>query len=180
MTGDTAIDSGIKRTTTIPIDDVTPYDISTYTANSNVCFGDSGGPSTYEGPDGPEQVGVNSTVDPGCIGGAAESARVDIHITWFQEYVPELILDYADLPSDEPEEPIEDGYDRRWDDLGAEHVDGLDGLFSSRSPVSSSGCRHGGGSHRGAPARWASLLLLGVAYLAARGRVRRSAAGGAA
>ncbi len=138
VTSDSASDSGVKRTTTLAIDAVTDSDVSTFTSGTNVCFGDSGGPSTYEGPDGPEQVGVSSTVDPGCVGGAAESARVDVGIPWMLEHVPELVTDYADLPSEEEIEevpPENVRVSRRWDDLGADEVNGLSGQWTNRSPI---------------------------------------------
>lgn len=152
VTADGLSDSGVKRTTTIPIDDIDPSDVSTFLAGTNVCFGDSGGPSTYLGPDGPEQVGVSSTVDPGCVGGGAESARVDVQIPWMLEHVPELILSYADLPKKKAPSAVEGS--RSWADLGAESTNGLvdvDGLEPR-----SAGCDQGLGAASGL-----ALLLVG-------------------
>ena len=122
-----------------------------------MCFGDSGGPSTYLGPEGPEQVGVSSTVDPGCVGGGpAESARVDPHIDWMLQYVPELILDYDDLPQEEVEGPAEDG-SRSWNDLGVDHTNRL-ANWEDRDPLAAGGCTH-------APPIPAAGLLLALLLL---------------
>lgn len=144
VTADGLSDSGIKRTTTIPIDEVSFSDVSTFLTGTNVCFGDSGGPSTFQGPDGPEQVGVSSTVDPGCVGGSAESARVDVQLAWMQTLVPELILDYADLPQEKVPESPADGT-RRWDDLGTGSTNGISSLDGA-DPLDRAGCTHAPGA----------------------------------
>jgi secreted trypsin-like serine protease len=166
ITNDGGQDVGTKRTTAIPISAIDPTVVETYDPGTNVCQGDSGGPSTFEGPDGPEQVGITSWVSPGCRNGSAGSARVDTQLDFIEEHVPDVALDYADLPQD----PVEGGEGGRdWLDFGVSaDVSGL----GARWPLGSSGPHHGcdsvGGGGSGAPVGPGLL----VALLALRRRIR--------
>lgn len=154
ITHDNGDDAGTKRTTSIPIDNVQPRIFETYLAGTNVCNGDSGGPSTYDGPDGPEQLGINSYVTPACTGGAAGSTRVDTQLDWIRGYVADVVTDYADLPQDPvPGGGGEDG--RSWLDLGvSSDVPGLGGRWPAQTGAADHGC---------ATAPWAGAWLGAVA-----------------
>jgi len=118
-TGDGRGDSGRKRTTVLPIEDVDESNIITFTPKSNVCSGDSGGPGFLPRRWGYEQVGINAFVTPGCIGGRGGSTRVDVHIDWILELVPGVALDPDQLPSPEPEDQVDEG-ERFRIDFGAD------------------------------------------------------------
>jgi hypothetical protein len=158
ITSDGGSDSGIKRTTKAVVDGLEPSVITTYAAGTNVCNGDSGGPSTFEGPDGPEQVGVNSYVTPSCNGGSAGSARVDSQLAWILEYVPDVITDYDQIPQERAPSDEEGGRD--WLDVGVEEggVPGLGGQW----PVRSGGVTGGGCSTAPWPASGLALALLAM------------------
>jgi hypothetical protein len=168
ITSDGGSDSGLKRTTRAVVDGLEPSVITTYAEGTNLCQGDSGGPSTFEGPDGPEQVGVNSFVSPSCNGGSAGSSRVDSQLGWILEYVPDVITDYDQFPTDQL--PGSEDGGRDWMDLGVEEggVPGLGGQWPVRSGgVTGRGCSTG-------PWRAGSLTGgLGLALLAMSRRRRR-------
>ena len=101
---------GTKRYTEIPI--VGFYNPDYYTSQTNgtnVCSGDSGGPSFLEYTEGRVQYGVNRSVaayygDP-CADGWNDSTRVDTHLSWIQGYVPNVLTEFpnetdADTDSD--------------------------------------------------------------------------------
>ncbi len=158
VTGDGGSGEGTQRTTRIPIQDVDAFNITTFSADTNVCSGDSGGPSIFEGPDGPEQVGVNAFVTPGCVGGQAGSTRVDNHIEWIRSYVPDVATDYADLPVEDVPGGGSDG--RHWlEDLGvADELGGLSPLPEGDGS-SASGCQIAGST---------SAMATGLGWLARR------------
>ncbi len=59
---------------------------------SNVCSGDSGGPALeVEAAGHWEQVGVNSAVSPGCVGGGNITMRVDHYLPWIQSIVATVV-----------------------------------------------------------------------------------------
>ncbi|MEN0067711.1 MAG: trypsin-like serine protease [Myxococcota bacterium] len=139
-TGDGRSDSGIKRTTVLPVDEVDDFNIITFTPESNVCSGDSGGPGFVPTPEGREQVGINAFVTPGCIGGRGGSTRVDQHIDWILELVPEVALDHSELPS--VIEENEDG-SRGLTDFGADDPQAFGIAFDDVDPLDEpgGGCR---------------------------------------
>ncbi|MBX2800247.1 MAG: trypsin-like serine protease [Myxococcales bacterium] len=164
VTGDGLGDQGVKRTTTITVNNVDDFNLLTFDPQTNVCSGDSGGPSTYEGPKGPEQVGINAYVTNGCVGGSGGSTRVDNHIDWILEYVPAVALDYDDLAPEET--PVEDGPPGRdWSDLGADDKNGLGGRWAPGSPVER-GCQQAPGTIPGA------LLAFCISLVARRSKPR--------
>jgi V8-like Glu-specific endopeptidase len=89
-------DSGVKHETWIPIDSFDDMYLYGYSPDSNVCSGDSGGPSFRDTSVGPVQVGVNVYVTPGCAGGANGSTRVDAYLPWIEDKVGDLVL-FTDL-----------------------------------------------------------------------------------
>jgi hypothetical protein len=97
--------SGTKRYTEIEVfDHFNPDYYSSYDPNTNVCSGDSGGPSFLEEPEGRIQYGVNRSVasygnDP-CVGGWNDSTRVDYHLSWIQGYVPQALTDFPEPDTD--------------------------------------------------------------------------------
>jgi hypothetical protein len=173
VTRDNGTDSGIKRTTKIPVAGFDAFNIDTYDPNTNLCSGDSGGPSTFAGPKGPEQVGINAFVEGSCVGGRTGSTRVDNHIDWIVSHVPEVALDWADLPQPEvPGGPRDPGEGRPWDDLGADDVNGFGGQWRDGDPVAR-GCGTvpiPGGPIPGAPMPWGLLSSVVAAAAAARRR----------
>lgn len=132
ITTDNGSGEGILRTSDIPIQSIDAFNITTFSASTNVCQGDSGGPSTYLGPEGPEQVGINAYVTPSCVGGSAGSTRVDTQIGFISAHVPFFATDYADLPQEEVEEA--GGPARNWLDIGLE--DGIPGFDVAGDGVS--------------------------------------------
>jgi secreted trypsin-like serine protease len=158
ITSDGGSDSGIQRTTQIPITAVDPFNFTTFAPDTNVCQGDSGGPSTFDGPDGPEQVGVNAFVTPACVGGSGGSTRVDTQLAFIGSHVPDFATDYSQLPQEEVEDAV--GPTRHWLDFGLD--DGVPGFDVLGDGVSSSGCST-------APGFSAAALLL--AAVATRRRV---------
>lgn len=169
ITTDGAQDAGTLRTTQIPITGVDGYNLSTFAAGTNVCSGDSGGPSTFAGPDGPEQAGINAFVTPGCVGGSAGSTRVDTQLGFIAGHVPEFATSYADLPHDGPTGGG-DGPSRDWLDLGAE--DGVPGFDIPGDGVSATGCA----TPPRAPSAMGGALALLVALAARRRQLTTVAA----
>ncbi len=154
-TGDGRADSGVKRTTQLPIEEVDASNIITFTPDRNVCSGDSGGPGFVEQPWGREQVGINAFVTPGCIGGRGGSTRVDVNIAWILENVPGVATDPAELPRDEPDEP---GGDRDLLDLGVGDRQAFAVGFGDVEPAPGQGCSSAPASL--AVATWLPLLAL--------------------
>ncbi|MFT4622984.1 MAG: V8-like Glu-specific endopeptidase [Myxococcota bacterium] len=85
-------DSGVKRDTWIPIVEFDEMYLYAYSPDTNVCSGDSGGPSFRDTANGPVQVGVNVFVSPGCAGGSNGSTRVDSYLDWILDKVDDLEL----------------------------------------------------------------------------------------
>ena len=96
---------GVKRYTEIPVVSFSNPDYYTSEANNtNVCSGDSGGPSFREYPEGRLQYGVNRSVggyssDP-CTDGWNDSTRVDTHLAWIQGYVPNALTEFPEPDAD--------------------------------------------------------------------------------
>lgn len=93
ITSDNGNDGGVKRTTDIPVNSYDTQFIVSYDPNTNLCSGDSGGAAFENTASGTlELAGVNSWVSPGCVGGSNGVTRVDMHIDWIQDYVPNVLL----------------------------------------------------------------------------------------
>ena len=113
ITGDGLYDSGEKLETEVEVyafdDDVFFH----YTAGTNACFGDSGGPALYELDDGWRAVGVLSAVFPHlyedqiCVGGGGYQVRVDLYVDWIEEYA-EVNVEPADDDDDDVSEADDD------------------------------------------------------------------------
>ncbi|MEQ1571820.1 MAG: trypsin-like serine protease, partial [Myxococcota bacterium] len=168
ITADGLQNQGTKRTTKIPITGLDGSVVETYLPGTNVCNGDSGGPSTFEGPKGPEQVGINSWVSPGCVGGSAGSARIDTQLGFILGFVPNAALDYNQLPQDGPKGDPGAGGDRDFLDLGVSpDVPGLGGEWAEQSGGAAHGaCSHGPGG---------GVAWIALAALFRRGNLRREA-----
>lgn len=130
VTTDNGNDSGIKRTARIGYYDADEQFIYGYDDTFNLCSGDSGGASLYEGDDGGyEIVGVNSFVYPvqsqstSCVGGGSGATRIDTHVEWIGEHVPleeneptnndpeDTGITFNDDTGDTPSRPLDDGND---------------------------------------------------------------------
>jgi len=116
------VDSGIKRTTVVPVQQIEPSYIITYDYDEqkNVCSGDSGGAALKVQGDGDiELVGVNSFVfsyegnDP-CGDGGAGLARVDVALDW----VTEVMEGYDDEPAEDTNDPVDTGIEDAPDPIG--------------------------------------------------------------
>ncbi|MFT7518907.1 MAG: V8-like Glu-specific endopeptidase [Kiritimatiellia bacterium] len=88
ITGDGRDDSGIKRTTDIPFDRINGQYLMSYSPNTNVCSGDSGGATLRDVSGTLHLAGVNSFVtdtdDTPCVGGGAGSTRLDLFSDWME------------------------------------------------------------------------------------------------
>jgi len=168
-TGDGRGDSGVKRTTTLAVEEVDGSNIMTFTPGANVCSGDSGGPGFAATAWGREQVGINAFVTPGCIGGRGGSTRVDVHIDWILDHVPGVALDPSQLPRDDEDEDDEGG-GRRWNDFGGDEAQIFAVGLEDVDPVEQTGCAT-------APVTpWALLGLLPVALRRRRNRASPNSA----
>jgi len=96
VTQDGGNDSGTKRETDIPLDSFDSMYLYSYDPDTNVCSGDSGGPSFRTTGDRTYQVGINVFVSPSCVNGSNGSTRVDAYIDWITEYVPDVYLRSSD------------------------------------------------------------------------------------
>ncbi len=91
ITGDGEDDSGAKLETDVEIYAFDEDVFFHYTAGTNACFGDSGGPALHEFEDGWRVVGVLSAVfghvyeESICIGGGGYQIRVDMYGDWLQD-----------------------------------------------------------------------------------------------
>lgn len=89
---------GVRRYADALIIDVTSLVVRTADETQNLCSGDSGGPMYRSTAQGLEQVGINSFVTGGCVGGTAGAMRVDRFIDWMETIVPVLRLSAAEPP----------------------------------------------------------------------------------
>lgn len=93
ITGDNADDAGTKRETYIAVDGWDSHFIVSFSPGTNLCSGDSGGAAFENTTEGTlELAGVNSWVSPQCENGQNGVTRVDAHIGWIQDYVPNALL----------------------------------------------------------------------------------------
>ena len=94
ITSDNGGGAGTKRITNIPVDYFDNQVIESYSPNTNLCSGDSGGPAFENTNAGTQELaGINSYVTPGCVGGANGVSRVDRYIGWMEGYVPVLLTE---------------------------------------------------------------------------------------
>jgi hypothetical protein len=96
VTQDGGNDSGTKRETDIALDSFDSMYLYSYDPDTNVCSGDSGGPSFRTTGDRMYQVGINVFVSPSCVNGSNGSTRVDSYIDWITDYVPDIYLRSSD------------------------------------------------------------------------------------
>jgi len=96
VTQDGGNDSGTKRETDIALDSFDSMYLYSYDPDTNVCSGDSGGPSFRTTGDRTYQVGINVFVSPSCVNGSNGSTRVDSYIDWITDYVPDIYLRSSD------------------------------------------------------------------------------------
>lgn len=91
ITGDGLDDSGLKMMTEVAIYAFDEDVFFHYTAGTNACFGDSGGPALHEADGRWWVVGVLSAVfghkhiDQVCVGGGGYQIRPDVYTDWLQE-----------------------------------------------------------------------------------------------
>ena len=94
VTLENANDAGVKRTTEMTVFDTEPHAIWAHgEGDTNICFGDSGGPTLNTDPDGTMEIsGVNSFVAGAggmlCQSGVSGAARVDFSLDWITSHVP--------------------------------------------------------------------------------------------
>ncbi len=114
ITGDGEDDSGLKLMTEVQIYAFDEDVFFHYTAGTNACFGDSGGPSLHGGEDGWVVLGVLSSVFPHlhddtvCIGGGGYQIRADLYQDW--------ILEYTEVNVEPDDDDADDGDDDDSDD----------------------------------------------------------------
>ena len=91
ITGDGLDDSGLKLMTEVQVYAFDEDVFFHYTAGTNACFGDSGGPALYEVDGRWTVVGVLSGIfghmhdDSVCIGGGGYQIRPDVYADWIEE-----------------------------------------------------------------------------------------------
>lgn len=86
-------DSGIKRTTTVPIVGVTPYEISVFDGEHSTCQGDSGGPGFLAVGGGFVQLSVTSYGSSiSCEDFPASVQRVDAYLDWIKNTIAPATL----------------------------------------------------------------------------------------
>ena len=159
ITSDSGSDSGTKRVTEIPITAITLEYIESFSAQTNVCSGDSGGAALESTEDGWEVAGINSYVTPSCNGGANGSSNVASYLDF---------LDNMDVPylTEPPEDEVFAGGSPL--DLAPEQVNGLGPRWASAQGEGATlGCQTNPG---GSPGAWG--LAFGVALVLRRRRSR--------
>lgn len=90
--GVSQVGAGVKRSVQVAVKSIADKTYMSYSSDTGVCFGDSGGPGLWKQEDGTYRVaGVNSTVfnmtssDP--CGGNSIQTRVDIFSAWVNNYL---------------------------------------------------------------------------------------------
>jgi MYXO-CTERM domain-containing protein len=122
ITADGLADSGEKLETEVEIYAFDEDVFFHYTAGTNACFGDSGGPALYEFEDRWRVVGVLSAVfphlhdDQSCVGGGGYQIRVDRYADWIADEV-DINLEPADDDDDDDDDDADDD-DQGLDDDG--------------------------------------------------------------
>ncbi|MDP7111274.1 MAG: trypsin-like serine protease [Myxococcota bacterium] len=116
ITADGLTDSGEKLETDVEIYAFDEDVFFHYTAGTNACFGDSGGPALYEFEDRWRVVGVLSAVfpylqdDQSCVGGGGYQIRVDHYADWIAEQV-EINTEPGDDDDDDADDDDDEGLD---------------------------------------------------------------------
>lgn len=124
ITADGEDDSGRKLMTEVQIYAFDEDVFFHYTAGTNACFGDSGGPSLFEAEDGWTVLGVLSAVfphlhdDTACVGGGGYQIRADLYQEWIEEYT-EVNVEPDDDDADDSDDDDLEGDDDLDDDDGA-------------------------------------------------------------
>jgi hypothetical protein len=160
-TTDGGSDGGLLRAGPVDVLAVERDTVRTWSPAANFCSGDSGGPLAWPGTGEASGapllvVGVASTVDPSCVGGAAVSTRVDAAWRFLAGVVPDL----AGHPLPEGgREDDDDGSDTA--DTGGRSDDAV-----VVTPRERRGCAIAPISWAGAP--WLGLLWAGALALARR------------
>ena len=122
-------DAGTLRGTHLEVLEVDERVFLSFAPGTNVCSGDSGGPAVATVEDGWWVVGIDTFVDPTCLGGTAGSTRVDVHLDWLADVVGELVLEPIGPPA---VRPMEKGCNMAQAPLGIWGVLGLLGAVSRR------------------------------------------------
>jgi len=132
-----------------------------YTAGTNACFGDSGGPALYEFEDGWRVIGVLSMVfgheyeDSTCVGGGGYQIRTDLYADWVAEHAA-----INEEPTDDDDSAGDD------DDVSDDDINTDDDITADENEAGCQ-CREGGRAGGG----FGGVLAL-VAVLGARRRMR--------
>ncbi|MCA9494786.1 MAG: trypsin-like serine protease [Myxococcales bacterium] len=100
VTAELADDAGLQQGATLEVLDVGPDTLLSWSPDANACSGDSGGPAVADGGDGAWVVGVNTWVDPACLGGKTGTTRIDQRIDWLASVVPDLSTTPLSPPAD--------------------------------------------------------------------------------
>ncbi|MCB9689919.1 MAG: trypsin-like serine protease [Alphaproteobacteria bacterium] len=93
VTGELLDDAGLKQGATLEVLDVGPDTFLSWSPDANACSGDSGGPAVADGGEGAWVVGVNTWVDPACLGGKTGTTRIDQRLDWLGAVVPDLVTE---------------------------------------------------------------------------------------
>jgi len=142
VTEDDADDSGIKMKTEVRVYAFDADVFFHYTAGTNACFGDSGGPALYEQEGRWWAVGVLSTVfgharqDQVCAGGGGYQIRPDLYADWLSEWADYNIDtgDDDDSAAGDDDDTAGDDDDDVSDDDDASDDDGEGGCACSSTP----------------------------------------------
>jgi len=147
ITSDFSNDSGTKRKTQITVEDSDDQFIYSFSPNTNVCNGDSGGAALEKTPDGFEVAGVNSYVEGGCSGGSNGA----VNVAHFVDFITDHVTPYFEPP--QPDLEGEGGFG-----LGVARDLSASPLGGERA---GSGAQLGCSTVRTAPG-WAGLVLGGL------------------
>lgn len=102
VTAELADDAGLKQGASLGVLEVGPDTILSWSPDANACSGDSGGPAVADGGEGAWVVGVNTWVDPACLGGKTGTTRIDQRMAWLASVVPDLSTEPIGPPTDTP------------------------------------------------------------------------------
>ena len=144
-----------------------------YTAGTNACFGDSGGPALYEQEGRWWAVGVLSTVfghaqeDQVCVGGGGYQIRPDLYADWLAEWADYNVDDGDDDDSAAGDDDDTGGDD---DDQGDDDDDDDDDATIDDDDDGEGGCACS--ARPGAPGAAAIGLVMLVVAITRRGRTR--------
>lgn len=83
---------GVKRGAVLAVEEVADDVLLAFSPDANACSGDSGGPAVAERGGGWVVVGIDTFVDPACLGGRTGSTRIDTDLGWLADVVGDLAL----------------------------------------------------------------------------------------